>query len=263
MRLLAISIPLLLLASTGCALDPDAPTAVASSPTTATDVPTLTFGPDWSVSQTGTLVAGEPAHIHYDVDRLPDCRATYNGLPAWAIAAYFDADGGPGQSANVTSGDATFVVPAGHDLAMWFHASDEHGCEQWDSVYGANYHFAIVSPPTVHFRAQGYAVEIDGTPRAGDDVMIDYELARLPSCRQDYNGYQTWDVVAHWRFDGGPVSDGSVTAVQGTGERTAAPLLVHAPDGARDLELWFENTDRTGCEAWDSDYGRNFHIALQ
>ena len=226
------------------------------------ELPTLHFNADWTVSISGSLVAGDPARIQYDVARLPNCRATYNGLPAWGISASFNADGGWGHSANVTTGQATFIVPAGRDLNIWFFNSDEHGCTGYDSDYGRNFHFPIYAPPIIHFRHVNYAVTVDGTLRAGDDLMVDYELARSPWCRQDYNGYQTWDVVAHWRIDGGDVHDFALTVVADVG-RDSIPLSVFAPAGSRDFEIWFENTDRTGCRAWDSDYGRNFHFALQ
>jgi hypothetical protein len=43
---------------------------------------------------------------------------------------------------------------------------------------------------------------------------------------------------------------------------TAAAALVALPPGARALELWFENSDPTGCVAWDSRYGNNYLISL-
>ncbi len=45
--------------------------------------------------------------------------------------------------------------------------------------------------------------------------------------------------------------------------KVQAPATVLPPAGARDLEMWFENGDRSGCHQWDSDCGRNFHVALQ
>ena len=226
--------------------------------------PTITFNADWTATISGGwLAAGQAATIRYDVSRLPNCRATYNGLPAWGIVAQYNADGGWGHEANVTSGTATIVVPAGRDLAIWFFNSDEHGCTGYDSDYGRNFHFPIVAPSIIHFHYAGYAIDVDGTLSAGDDLMIDYELARLATCRQDYNGLQTWDVKAHWRFDGGAVSDASLTVASDTIGRDSIPVRISAPAGARDFEIWFENTDRTGCDAWDSDFGRNFHFALQ
>jgi hypothetical protein len=227
------------------------------------DPPVLTFHADWTASLSGTLVAGQSARIEYDVARLPTCRATYNGLPAWGIVAQYNADGGWGHEANVTSGSASFIVPAGRDLAIWFFNSDEHDCTAWDSDYGRNFHFPIAAPAIIHFHQLDYAIAVDGTLRAGNDLMIDYELARAASCRATYNGLQSWDVIAHWRFDGGAVAGGSLSAPYNLAERESIPLEIAVQTGARDFEVWFENTDYTGCDAWDSDFGRNFHFALQ
>jgi hypothetical protein len=42
-----------------------------------------------------------------------------------------------------------------------------------------------------------------------------------------------------------------------------APCAFNAPDGAHDLEMWFENTSYRGCAAWDSVHGQNYHSTLQ
>jgi hypothetical protein len=43
-----------------------------------------------------------------------------------------------------------------------------------------------------------------------------------------------------------------------SGEMVAAPLIVEVPIDAAKIELWFQNTDHTGCVAWDSRYGQNY-----
>lgn len=35
---------------------------------------------------------------------------------------------------------------------------------------------------------------------------------------------------------------------------------VDVPQGASKVELWFNNTDNTGCVAWDSCYGSNYWL---
>jgi uncharacterized protein YraI len=233
-------------------------------------VPTLSFGADWSVKASGPITSGGKAIIHYEIARQPACRMRYRGFDAWGISAYYAVDGGFARSVPVTqlSGqdnvvvDATIDVPPGKDLAVWFHASDEGGCSTWDSNYGSNYHFALVQDASVlHFKSDG-SIAQEGTLQAGKDVLLDYDLSRLPTCRATYNGYQTWDVVAHVRFDGGPVRDIPVTATSGMYGRVAVPARVTIPEGAHQLETWFDNTDRTGCHAWDSAYGANYRFAL-
>lgn len=233
-------------------------------------VPTISFGADWSVKASGPIASGGKATLHYDIARLPTCRMRYRGYDAWGISAYYAVDGGFARTVPVTqllgqdnvAIDATIDVPAGKDLAIWFHASDEGGCSTWDSSYGKDFHFALVQDaPVLHFEGDG-SVTKDGTLEAGKDVLLDYDLARLPTCRATYNGYQTWDVVAHVRFDGGPVRDIPVTAASGMYGRVAVPARVTIPAGAHELEAWFDNTDRSGCHAWDSAYGANYRFAL-
>jgi hypothetical protein len=237
-----------------------------------TDLPVLAFGADWSVTQTGTLVAGGRAIVRYDVARLPKCRTYYRGHWAWDIVADYAADGGFAREVPLTKElatgervgvDVVIDVPIGRDLAVWFQSSDEGGCHEWDSSYGRNYHFAIESSgPALHFRTD-WSIGIEGTPASGGDVWIDYELARLATCRATYNGYQTWDVMVAYRFDGGPIQQASLTTVVGMTGRGPAPARLHVPAGARELTVWFENVDRSGCHAWDSAYGANYRFSLR
>jgi hypothetical protein len=235
--------------------------------------PTLAFAADWSVTQSAPIVSGGQAVIHYDLARLPHCRAWYRGYPAWDIVAYWSTDGGPGASAPVTmltadrqrvATDVAITVAPGHDLALWFHASDEGGCSEWDSDYGRDFHVALAPGlPTVHFRWPDFSDDVDGTLAAGAELVIDYDLRRLPWCRQDYNGHPTWDVTVGYRFDGGAAATASLTTTPSDYQRVQAPARITAPAGAHTMELWFENHDRTGCQRWDSAYGANYSFALQ
>jgi hypothetical protein len=239
-------------------------TAAASAAT-----PIVTFGADWSVTQSAPLVAGQAAILRYDTNRQPLCRATYHGLPAWAITGSFRGD----DSANVTTVvvnngsiatsvvDVPITVPYGSDLSIWFRSSDEFGCSSWDSSYGQNFHFAVQSPPTLHFK--GGTESVVGTPSSGQALAVDYDPGRLLTCRSTYNGYQAWSISVHYRFDGGPITTASVT--QSAQYNTIAPLtaVLTAPPGAHAVEMWFENNDVNGCQAWDSKYGQNYSFTLQ
>jgi hypothetical protein len=72
----------------------------------------------------------------------------------------------------------------------------------------------------------------------------------------------TWDVAVQYRFDGGAVQEKSVTVISGY-SRFPAPITLTAPAGARTVELWFKNWDRTSCVTWDSNYGSNYRFGLQ
>jgi Family of unknown function (DUF6209) len=256
----------------GCGGLPPPATAEAVAADSA-PTPLLVFAADWSVTQSAPVVAGGKAIVRYDIARLPHCRAWYHGFPAWSIIASWAVDGGYAYTQPVVARDASgqmvgvdlpIDVPPGRDLALWFHASDEYGCSEWDSRWGANFHFALADgPPAVHFRWPGWGVEELPQLRAGQDFLVDYDIRRLPSCRQDYNGYQTWDVTVGYRFDDGTSGSASLTAAPQGYQRVPAPARLTAPAGAQAVELWFESHDRTGCQQWDSAYGANYKFSLE
>ena len=92
-------------------------------------------------------------------------------------------------------------------------------------------------------------------------LTVDYDLGRLPHCRQTYNGMGTWEILAYYRFDGGEVKYVPITAPQGM-DRVKAPAKIAIPEGAWWVELWFKNTDRAGCVGWDSNFGQNYRFAV-
>lgn len=124
----------------------------------------LVFDNTWSEYPMGTLRAGEKVAIDYAPSRLPDCRATHNGYPAWGMYATIQFQPG-GQS---VSGSVVkfrndqgrplpefYPVPLVVDIPddaeeaiLWFHNESGAGnsCDSWDSDFGANYHFEVRPP---------------------------------------------------------------------------------------------------------------------
>jgi hypothetical protein len=104
---------------------------------------------------------------------------------------------------------------------------------------------------TLQFRAD-WSQQQSGTIRAGEQLQIEYAAERLPTCRASYRGQDAWNIAAYARFlPGGEVQSGAVAK---------QPLVVKVPAGATEVELWFNNTDNTGCVAWDSRYGENYRF---
>jgi hypothetical protein len=172
-------------------------------------------------------------------------------------------NGGPVQSFEAgglspSGGTAEPVVelPAAGRVAFWFQVTNVWGCSAWDSNYGRNFTYEIAPQPRIVFDA-AWNEMVEGMPGSAPGLVIDYDLKRLPSCRAGYNGLPTWEVLVWWRFDGGAVSYTPVTKVVGT-ERVAAPATIAVPVGAREVELWFKESDRGGCVGYDSDFGRNY-----
>ncbi|MGC4114575.1 MAG: DUF6209 family protein [Myxococcales bacterium] len=152
---------------------------------------TVAFFDNFQLYRTGVLHAGGWFAIDYDLDRLPQCRATHNGFPAWGTTAYvrFNPSGevasGPVNEFERVNGvptnkalDKRFEVkiPAGTTSAeVWFKNESGAGnsCESWDSNYGANYSFDVL-PAIDDPRCQG--VESWTNHYGGTEACLAYSV---------------------------------------------------------------------------------------
>lgn len=243
--------------------------AVQSQSADALSTETLiTFKDDWTIAVDGALVKGRKVRVAYDTDRLPGCRGEVDGRPAWSITGYFrQADGSTGSfeagghSPSSGTQEPVFDLTASGELAFWFQVTNLWGCSEWDSNFGRNFVLTVHEAPVITFN-KDWSETVRGVPGSTQSVTITYDLSRLPTCRQTYNGLPSWDTLAYYRFDGGAAQYKSVTAVSGY-MRYGTSVELFIPEGAKTLELWFKNNDRAGCVAWDSDYGRNYRYTLE
>lgn len=125
---------------------------------------TLRFLSGWVTAQTGELRRGGRLVVEYDPDRLPNLRATYNGMATWAIYAhvrfhprgqystggllqYLHAD--PPQPLEQPRSLARELdVPEdATQVELWFSNSDRSGRTEWDSRFGQNYWVDVGPPP--------------------------------------------------------------------------------------------------------------------
>ncbi len=163
----------------------------------------LDFRAGWQQSQTLALVQQGHATITYDISRLPDCRGTHNGYPAWDVRAFvrfspggqqldgtvrgFDSPNGVPSNSGAKSVPFDFDIPAGATSAeIWFENFTGAGssCVAWDSNLGANYHFTVEAQPPAAVGWVGNAgssfdracTRYDGVP---DPLLLnDYILER-------------------------------------------------------------------------------------
>ncbi len=104
-----------------------------------------------------------------------------------------------------------------------------------------------------------WSYEQNGDIHPGESLSIEYASERLPRCRASRYGQDAWNITAGMRFHpNGQEQNGAVTAREQSGAVIATSLTVEVPTDATKIELWFKNTDNTGCVSWDSRYGQNY-----
>jgi hypothetical protein len=132
-------------------------------------------------------------------------------------------------------------------------------CAAVPSGDGSSDALPLTADAHVRFASNAWEPAWVGTPHAGGRLVIDYDFARLPACRNQSH-VTSWVVDVHWRFDGGEVHTEALAGSPGTGETLVDSAIV-LPRDARSIELWFENRAVGGydhCQAWDSRYGANY-----
>jgi hypothetical protein len=229
---------------------------------------TVSFNRDWTVTRSSDLVTGSTLRISYDAQRMPDCRQEQGGQPLWSITGYWSLAGQSGSfaagGASPTTNPLPPIIPLNQagELQVWFQVHNRSGCMAWDSDFGRNFRFQVrQAGPTIRFLPQG-RVEQTASTVGARSVVVEYDPARLPNCRQGYSGLPTWDILLWFRFDGGAISSFPTTRVAGYNERVMSPVLLTVPQGARRLEMWFKSSDRGGCVEWDSRNGANYAFDL-
>jgi hypothetical protein len=130
--------------------EPDVEAEEAAQTEDALGTAKITFGGDFSETVSGKLRAGDKIEIAYDTSRLPTCRGEQNGIPQWAITAYWRVGSGELHMvalAGLTNGQEPFIVPdAKGTLEVWFEVTNRWGCHEYDSDFGQNYKFKVAAP---------------------------------------------------------------------------------------------------------------------
>jgi hypothetical protein len=112
--------------------------------------------------------------------------------------------------------------------------------------------------PTLTFAAD-WTQSASGPLVAGGQAAVVYDEARLATCREEQGGSPMWGATGYASVNGLPAQSFPVAGLVPPG--SPAPPLVDLPV-AGDLQMWFEATNVSGCHAWDSAYGANYHFAV-
>jgi hypothetical protein len=115
--------------------------------------------------------------------------------------------------------------------------------------------------PVITFASSG-APSLSGRLVAGSRVAIHYAPERLPQCRSGANdGSPAWIISGFSSLNGEAPQAFYVAGHDPDGSGAGAEPSVKVP-ASGDLALWFQVHDVSGCNAYDSDYGANFHFSV-
>jgi hypothetical protein len=92
----------------------------------------LAFDADFSFSQSAAVHAGDKVVVHYAPERLSECAGSSGGHAVWGITGHWQVDGGTvhdvtvarADGATLVASDPLVTIPRGHDLALWFEATN-------------------------------------------------------------------------------------------------------------------------------------------
>jgi uncharacterized protein YodC (DUF2158 family) len=102
-----------------------------------------------------------------------------------------------------------------------------------------------------------WSIEQTGRLVEGGAVRVKYDSSRLPTCRGNQNGGPAWTITGYYSLNGG---DPGSFFVDGFSPTSAPDEPTFTLDEPGELGIWFENTSRWGCSAFDSNFGDNFNF---
>ncbi|RZU54236.1 hypothetical protein EV385_6184 [Krasilnikovia cinnamomea] len=120
---------------------------------------------------------------------------------------------------------------------------------------------ATVTAPLVRFLPD-WITTVEGAIVANSTVLVDYDPARLPTCRAQYAGGDAWSINVEYRVDGGTVQRQPVTQLDSNRKQAKVLASVPLAADAHEVELWFVSGDRAGCREYDSRYGANYRFPV-
>lgn len=110
------------------------------------------------------------------------------------------------------------------------------------------------SGATITF-GEDFSESVSGPLTKGQTVKIDYDEDRLTQCRGTQGGYLQWTITGYYKIDGGPTKTFAVAGNMAPQKPELPKIELYARG---ELELWFQNNNKWGCNAYDSNYGNNY-----
>jgi uncharacterized protein YraI len=107
----------------------------------------------------------------------------------------------------------------------------------------------------------GWNETADGPLAAGSAIRVDYDLARLTTCRGSTGGSEVWGVTGFVSFDGGEPRSFPVSRLDG-GRVVPVAAELELPATAKGAAFWFQINNRWGCVAYDSNLDANYRFEL-
>ena len=111
---------------------------------------------------------------------------------------------------------------------------------------------------TIAFEAD-WTIHQSGPLAQGKPTRILYDADRLTECRGDQYGGPAWAITGYFSLNGAPAESFHVAGLSGSPSPDEPIILLTHPG---DLAIWFHNTNRWGCSAYDSNFGTNFHFPV-
>jgi uncharacterized protein YraI len=109
--------------------------------------------------------------------------------------------------------------------------------------------------------SEDFSEMADGPLVAGATVKLSYDLDRITDCRGETNGSEVWGTTAFAAFDGGAPKELALSRLQ-SGRVVPVEAMLAIPSTATSVELWFTNTNRWGCVAYDSNDSANYGFEI-
>ena len=114
-----------------------------------------------------------------------------------------------------------------------------------------------LSSATITF-GDDFSETVSGDLAAGGEVQVNYDADRLTDCRGTQGGIDQWAITGWWRVDGG---ESHALAVAGLNSSGSAPVF-QLPNVIGELEMWFQNNNKWGCNAYDSNWSKNYKFDI-